>query len=752
MPANQTANYLPGDIVDNAYQLTKLLGTGGMGVVFSCKHLVLDKAYALKILMADQLESDAWNRFKIEAKALAKLNHPGIVGIHNMGIDQGRCPYYVMDLLSGESLDLVIKRSGPLPTTHALELFAQVADALGSAHAHGIIHRDVKPSNLMLMRNEKNEIDCLKIVDFGIARLSNKGTPQSQTATGVVFGTPFYMSPEQCRGDRVDERSDIYSFGCTLFEVLTGNPPFVGKNAFDTIMMHINEPAPSLNSVREEIEFPEALEELIQKALSKDLTDRYQSMGQLKHDLERIKQGKDVMRKGKGMRTTTAEFGRSSTGQQVTTPFSGNFQNRSTSGSQSFNLFREESEEAEEGEEFVDNKKHRAILKITLAAILASSLLTATYFGYQHFFTAKSAGTEKGQKTVVTAMAKSKITDEGVYSQITAGVGGAIVNKTELLKAGASDREIDAASQYDWLEHNQNDDLYKTTFVDYMKATASKGASFTRGTGNPTFYFPTNFYLCALKIGVGKPFAASGVTPVASGQEICLYLFQPTDNHPQLLDRFGPDDFTGIEMRMREPREAIKRLVKWHRLKDLCFFNSLVKSLPNFEAKFDESPISDSDLPLLKPFRLRTLGLCGQNVSGAAILKMPMLSKLESLKVKRISGVETLVKALPGYANIKQVWLLSQGTTDANLEPLTRMKNLQSLCIRRSQLTPDSVRYFKKMPALKHLILDRPWSKEEKAAFKKAIPFCQFETVLDRQFWRYFPTQTKASMKDLKDE
>ncbi len=748
MPANQTTNYLPGDIVDNAYQLTKLLGTGGMGVVFACNHLVLQKAYALKILMADQLESDAWNRFKVEAKALAKLNHPGIVGIYNMGIDQGRCPYYVMDLLSGESLDLVLKKNGPLPTSQALELFAQVAVALGSAHSHGIIHRDVKPSNLMLVRNDQDQIDCLKIVDFGIARLSSKGGhPQSQTATGVVFGTPFYMSPEQCRGERVDERSDIYSFGCTLFEVLTGDPPFVGKNAFDSIMMHMNEPAPSLSSVREDVEFPEALEELIQKTLSKDLADRYQSMGQLKHDLERIKQGKDVMRKGKGMRSTTAEFGSSSTGQQVTTPFSGNFRHRTTSGSQSFNLSLEESEE------IVENKKSSASLKIALASILAFSLLTASYFSYQHFLTTKRPVTEKRQKIAVTPTAKNKTSEnEGVVSQITAGVGSAIVKRTELLKAGATEREINAAFHYEWLDHSQFNELYKTTFADYMRATSSKGATFTRGVGKPTFYFPTSFYLCALKIGDGQPFSASGVIPVAPGQDICLYLFEPTDDYPQLLDRFGPDDFTGIEIKIREPRKAIQRLVKWHRLKDLCFFNSLVKSLPNLEAKFDESSINDSDLPFLKPLKLQTLGLCGPKVNGAAILKMPMLSQLESLKVKRINGVQTLIKALPKYGNIKEVWLLSQGTTDADLEPLTRMKNLQSLRIRRSQLTPASVRYFKKMPALKHLYLDRPWGDEEKTEFKKAIPYCQFETVLNRQFWRFFPTQTKASMNDLKDE
>jgi serine/threonine protein kinase len=325
-PESQIAKaFRSGMVIDQSYRLNKVIGQGAMGVVFSCTHLVLQKDYAIKFLLADELSREAWNRFQVEAKALAKLNHRGIVGIHNMGVhhrkadDKGvECdtPYYVMDLLSGENLDDLLRKAGPLKVDRALDYFIQVADALYSAHAQGVVHRDIKPSNLMLLRDNNAVITQIKVVDFGIARVNRSGHgSQSQTATGLVFGTPYYMSPEQCRGERVDHRADIYSLGCTLFEALTGEPPFRGKNAFQTFMMHQGDEAPSLESRRLREggaageKFPHSLEALVAKTLQKNAADRYQSMEQLKHDLERVKQGKDVSKRG--LRSTIAPEPRS---------------------------------------------------------------------------------------------------------------------------------------------------------------------------------------------------------------------------------------------------------------------------------------------------------------------------------------------------------------------------------------------------------------------------------------------------------
>jgi serine/threonine-protein kinase len=281
-----SVGYLPGDIVDNDYQLLKLLGHGGMGAVFACRHMVLQKNYALKLLSGDTLTGEAWTRFQAEA----------IVGIHNMGIDKNQCPYYVMDLLAGDPLDTILKKNGRLNLELALEIFIQVADALSSAHLQGIVHRDVKPSNMMLVEGQASKIPLVKIVDFGIARVPKTGTEaQSQTATGLIFGTPFYMSPEQCEGAKADQRSDIYSFGCAFFEALSGRPPFVGESAFHTFLMHQSDPQPDLPSGPQGQSYPPALSAAIKKMMNKKPADRYQTMDQVKHDLERIRAGKPIM-------------------------------------------------------------------------------------------------------------------------------------------------------------------------------------------------------------------------------------------------------------------------------------------------------------------------------------------------------------------------------------------------------------------------------------------------------------------------
>jgi eukaryotic-like serine/threonine-protein kinase len=293
--------YRPGDVVDGHYELTAELGSGGMGSVFACRHMVLDKEYAIKLLSGRGVTRELWTRFQKEAKVLARLDHPGIVKIHNMGVDGGVTPYYVMDLLSGESLADLIKRTKYLPVRQALSFFCEVAGALGSAHAKGIIHRDIKPSNLMVIRDDRKKIARIKIVDFGIARWSKQAAgAQSQTATGVTIGTPFYMSPEQCQGASVDERTDIYSLGCALFEALTGEPPFRGENAFQTFMMHQNDTPPRLKERRPGGDFPPELEMAVEKMLRKSPDTRYQTMLQVEQILQAIetlpagKEGKKI--------------------------------------------------------------------------------------------------------------------------------------------------------------------------------------------------------------------------------------------------------------------------------------------------------------------------------------------------------------------------------------------------------------------------------------------------------------------------
>ncbi len=293
----------PGDIIGGTYLIQELIGKGGMGYVFCAEHTIIGQKYALKILPPEQINETNWRRFQSEGKAIAKLNHQNIVRIHNMGVDRDRCPYYVMDLLYGASLSELIEKTGPLPLAVAIEIFLQLCQGLSYAHRVGVIHRDMKPNNVILQNqpvaplSDKDKVPAVKIVDFGLARLIRieGDSLQRITSTGEIFGTPLYMSPEQCMGVNVDNRADIYSLGCALYETLTGQPPFRGENAMATVLMHMEvEPRP-LSQAFPQGGFSQSVELLIAKMLKKDPRQRYQTMDQVGHDLERIKLGKSLV-------------------------------------------------------------------------------------------------------------------------------------------------------------------------------------------------------------------------------------------------------------------------------------------------------------------------------------------------------------------------------------------------------------------------------------------------------------------------
>jgi len=293
----------PGDIIGDNYRLMDLLGQGGMGVVYRCQHVVFGREYALKILAPDQVSEVSWKRFQLEGQAIAKLDHVSIVKIYNMGIDGQDCPYYVMELLEGHSLDDSINESGPLTVEEALPIFYQIAESLAYAHTKGVIHRDIKPSNIVLYEGRDGSIK-IKVVDFGLAKVVKKDSfeKQSMTNAGEIFGTPNYMSPEQSLGEDVDGRADIYSLGCTLFKALTGKAPLRGANSFETMLLHQTQPAPFLCQASREQSFPEALEEMVHKMLEKNPDKRYQSMQQVCHDISRLMEGKSLGKEALGIK------------------------------------------------------------------------------------------------------------------------------------------------------------------------------------------------------------------------------------------------------------------------------------------------------------------------------------------------------------------------------------------------------------------------------------------------------------------
>ncbi|MBK9144056.1 MAG: protein kinase [Candidatus Melainabacteria bacterium] len=291
-----------------SFEVLDLIGHGGMGSVFRVKSKADGSILAAKVLRRELLDDRAsLKRFEQEADAIARLDHPGIVNVHGRASTTQGVPYLLMDYVEGESLDSRIEKEGGLDPARTISIFEQVAEALEYAHGKGVIHRDIKPSNIILSKSETG-LETAKLVDFGIARVLEGESRETcdLTATGDVFGSPAYMSPEQCLGFMLDERSDLYSLGCTIYETITGSTPFSADNPVQMVVKQIHDEPPALPSEYRGNRLSRFLNEIIFHCLEKDQKLRYQSARELKEDLAGLRQGtaKPKYRIGRGIKPT----------------------------------------------------------------------------------------------------------------------------------------------------------------------------------------------------------------------------------------------------------------------------------------------------------------------------------------------------------------------------------------------------------------------------------------------------------------
>ena len=278
---------LHADFSSNNYHLLEKLGSGGMGTVYKARRSGVDKTLAVKKLNAKlSADESSVKRFEQEAKSASFLTHPNLVSVYDFGRDSRGEPYIVMDFVDGESLAEVLRREKQLEVLRFIRIMVQVCDALEHAHTKQIIHRDLKPNNILLVPNEDGS-DFVKLVDFGIARVLPQAASENQrlTQTGDVVGSPVYMSPEQCVGDDLDGRSDIYALGCVMYECLVGRPPFLGDNVVQTILNHLKGNPPAFDKAGRS-GLTNGLESLVLKCLAKSPTERFQSMKELRDALE----------------------------------------------------------------------------------------------------------------------------------------------------------------------------------------------------------------------------------------------------------------------------------------------------------------------------------------------------------------------------------------------------------------------------------------------------------------------------------
>ena len=267
-----------GKILDDRYEILELIGTGGMANVYKALCHRLNRYDAVKIMRDDTAADECFRkRFRTESQAVAMLSHPNIVSVYDVSHNEN-IEYIVMELVDGITLKQYMKEHGALPTDEVLNFSIQIAKALAHAHSKGIIHRDIKPQNVMLLKD-----GLIKVADFGIAALQN----DIEESTNETVGSVHYIAPEQARGAAADARSDIYSLGIVMYEMMTGRLPYVGKSDVEVAVKHMNTEAVPPRTIVPGI--PEELERICLKAMATDITDRYQSAGELLSDLEQFR-------------------------------------------------------------------------------------------------------------------------------------------------------------------------------------------------------------------------------------------------------------------------------------------------------------------------------------------------------------------------------------------------------------------------------------------------------------------------------
>ncbi|MBX9695028.1 MAG: serine/threonine protein kinase [Cyanobacteria bacterium] len=278
---------LIGKTIAGHYEIVEKIGQGGMSKVYRAHHKLLNRCVALKLIRSNLLDDTrVIERFQREAQAAAGLKHPNICCVNDIGIYEDQ-PYIVMDLLTGVSLADLLEQEGKLSIETAIALIIQTCTGLAFAHSQGIVHRDIKPGNIICELDDATGKQTVRLVDFGIAKvLRDDNDGPNLTQTGEIFGTPSYMSPEQCLGLKIDTRSDVYAIGCVLCEMVTGSPPFKSATVLGTVSMHAHEPIPEIRTSNE------GLNAVIYRCLQKDPADRYQQVEDLISDLHLALAGK----------------------------------------------------------------------------------------------------------------------------------------------------------------------------------------------------------------------------------------------------------------------------------------------------------------------------------------------------------------------------------------------------------------------------------------------------------------------------
>lgn len=611
-----------------------------MGAVFRAEHNVMKKEYAVKVLLADSISQDSWQRFSLEARAIAKMDHANIVKVHNMGTDEDGRPYYVMDLLHGKTLQALSRAKAEIPLPIVLDIFSQIARGLAYAHDKGIIHRDIKPSNIMLIDNKKNY--HVKIVDFGMVKLGkNQAAINSQfeTKAGEVLGSPLYMSPEQCTGDTCDERSDVYSLGCTLFEILTKSLPFKGQSAMETMMMHQSARPPALRERRPDKTFTMTLEAMVAKMLEKSPAARYQSMHEVVRDLERVAAGKPI---GAAGYSTLQNFG-------------------TTGGTASATNLDEQEYSSS------SKKSDSRLLLMFVAGALSITAIGATLY---FIFVPKpskdiSLSPVKGHQTQVPSIGSNSLQAK----QIDATPENKRILDILLGAEPIVSRVVDTQNGKYRTVHFPPEAI---GFYSYSKENGTLGTHLAKNDRMIPLTAPLTLSVCP-------------------GEEIVPFF------HPQIYKKIGPEEIAELgingsseswlgqvhetfqQQAWQHAIEILDIASTWKALKSLTLMKLSLNS-PEAHAKLDKFTHLDNldleDMP---------------NLDGATFVKTKVFNNLQSLRIHNCGQVSPLAAGALSHKHLQKLTLDCTDLDQATIRVLASADSLKSLSLAAGQLTKDKI-------------------------------------------------------------
>ncbi|MBS1990442.1 MAG: protein kinase [Cyanobacteria bacterium SZAS LIN-3] len=669
-------NLVEGAIIGGIYRINKRIGQGGMGEVYLAEHVTLAKKCALKVIPPEQVTDVGWLRFQTEAKAVARLDHINLVKVSDLGIHEGCLPFYAMEYVEGETLADILLRQKKLPLKATLDIFMQLCDGLDYAHRNSIVHRDLKPANIMLSQAPGGKYN-VKVLDFGLAKLVQQDkNKQSLTAVGEIFGSPFYMSPEQCGGEKIDNRSDIYSLGCTMFECLTGRPPFTGRLAAAIVYSHQEAEAPSLESVTGPKQFPEALEVVMAKLLRKNPFERYQTMAELRSDLERVSRGENVQPVYMPRTKDVAAELSSSRGMKAV--------RLRSEGNEDIAEEEADSNDDEDEEDYVKTHKPRALVWALVGVLLAG--LVGAYWYYSN---------HKATLAKVTPVLASEPADMKTMNKDGNDVFGAM-NDTKVFATIDDDRTTAPPSAKDT--------------EPYSSIVEQNGMRFRR------FRFP-------MDVSIGQIRSVANLLPVQARGQIEFHENDPVyfipdsmlAKYPSYLSRFKAGDLYSLAISGFDNSDALLKaaaVVPGVQRLSVSRCQTMTsealrgiegyKSIVDFDCAFNKIDVS----PIANVSRLRELkilNLSGEKNVTPVIKKLAQSPNLMELQMDSCELDEESIRILSQIPNLVKLSLDNVSLANQDLATLSKAPNLTLLSIIKVPVDAETIKIiksFKKLQAI----------------------------------------------------